>query len=185
MRRPVHRRLPPVCWLAPLLVAAACGLELEEEGADTEATTTTVAEVVEDDAPPVVVGAPTIMEELESGDCFNEYRWEAEGRRIEVVTELPCGEPHKGEVYLVAQYPAPFGTPYPGDDAMARYARGTCYDAFEAFVGIPFELSAFEIGVVTPNQTNFEDEDARYRGITCYVFQPEVSLVGSARGTRT
>jgi hypothetical protein len=187
MRRPAALR--PLLGLAPLLLLAACGLELESEGADAaeEAETTTTVAPADGagDAPPLVVGAPTIMEELDAGDCFNEYRWMQDGRRVDVVTEISCSEPHTGEVYLVAQYPAPFGTPYPGDDAMARYARGVCYQGFEAFVGVPYEVSAFEIGTVTPGQANFEDEAARYRGITCYVHQPGVALVGTAANSRS
>jgi hypothetical protein len=186
MRRPTALR--SLLGLAPVLLLGACGLELENEGADADdgsATTTTVVLADQDeDAPPLVVGAPTIKEELDVGDCFNEYRWMQDGRRVEVITEVACTEPHTGEVYLTLQYPAPFGTPYPGDDAMARYARGACYQGFEAFVGVPYEVSAFEIGTVTPTQANFEDEAARYRGITCYVHQPGVALVGTAANSR-
>src|SRR5690606_17678860 len=114
---------------------------------------------------------------------FNHYQWDEDGRRIEVTTRVACTEPHHGEVYHSTQYPAPFGTPYPGDDAMRRYAQGTCYRAFEAFIGVRYEVSKFTIGVVTPNQSNFEDERARYRGITCYVEQPGEVLTGSARGS--
>ncbi len=128
MRRPPALR--PLLGLAPLLLLGACGLELESESADRPEESTTTTSVALDGggaaAPPIVVGAPTIMEELDTGDCFNEYRWMQDGRRVEVVAEIGCGEPHTGEVYLTLQYPAPFGTPYPGDDAMARYARAAC-----------------------------------------------------------
>ena len=170
--------------LAALVSAAAggCSLDLQDE---TVETTTTIP--VDDGPvrPPTIVGAPVLATDLIVGDCFNEYHYDdpTTGDRVDVISLVGCGDPHDGEVFYFGEYPAPFGTPYPGDDAMRRYAQGTCYQQFEPFVGILYELSELQIGVVTPNQINFEDEKARYRGITCTVTLPGEKLIGTTRNT--
>ncbi len=67
---------------------------------------------------------------------------------------------------------------------MRGFALRVCYEQFEAFVGEIYELSVYEIGVFTPNRTNFEHEVARYRGVHCWLYEDSVeSVSGSARGT--
>ena len=51
-------------------------------------------------------------------------------------------------------------------------------------MGETYELSVFEIGVFTPTRTNFEHEEARYRGIHCWLYHTDdLPLSESARGT--
>ena len=65
---------------------------------------------------------------------------------------------------------------------MTAVAVSQCYEGFEDFVGIIYELSELEINYLTPNRTNFEHEIAQFRGVHCYLFQDDGSeLLGSAK----
>jgi hypothetical protein len=126
-----------------------------------------------------IVGDPLNQFTLVLGDCFNRYDVGA----TNVTTKLPCDEPHQREVYATATHPARFGEPWPGDDALQQYGLRLCYQNFQAFVGVIYELSELGIGVLTPPQENWDDERARYRGITCYLTRNDGKpLVGSMRG---
>ena len=100
-----------------------------------------------------------------------------------ITTRVPCEESHQREVYATLTHPAPFGEPWPGEDALQRYGLRLCYQNFAGFAGIIYELSELGIGVLTPPKLNWEDERARYRGITCYAARNDGRpLVGSMRG---
>ena len=121
---------------------------------------------------------------LVEGDCFNRFEGLQAGRRLAITARTGCDEPHWGEVYHTFDLEAPHPAIYPGDDAVRGFALRVCYEQFEAFVGEVYELSAYEIGVFTPNRTNFEHEVARYRGVHCWLYDPnEEQLSGTARGT--
>jgi hypothetical protein len=125
------------------------------------------------------VGEPVNKYTLDVGDCFNRYD------SIEVTTRVSCDTPHDREVYFKATYPAPFGQPFPGQDAMQRYGVNVCYEHFQEYVGIIYELSELGIGVIAPTQENFEDEKARYRGITCFLLRNDHQpLAASMRDSR-
>lgn len=126
-----------------------------------------------------ILGDPLNQFTLVLGDCFNRYDVGTNA----ITTKLSCDEPHQREVYFVASHPAAFGEPWPGDDALQRYAQRLCYQNFAAFVGVIYELSELGIGALTPPQPNWEDERARFRGITCYVVRNDGKpMVGSMRG---
>jgi hypothetical protein len=58
----------------------------------------------------------------------------------------------------------------------------SCYDAFTEFVGIDYELSGLEIGVVIPEEPNWVA--GPYRTLECYLYSIEGQLSGSMRGSR-
>ena len=119
---------------------------------------------------------------LVGGDCFNRFEGLQAGRRLAITARTGCDEPHWGEVYHTFELDAPHPAVYPGDDAVRGFARRVCYEQFEAFVGEVYELSVYEIGVFTPNRTNFEHEVARYRGVHCWLYDPnDESMSGTAR----
>ena len=121
---------------------------------------------------------------LVDGDCFNRFEGLQAGRRLAITARVGCDEPHWAEVYHTFELDAPHPAVYPGDDAVAGFALRVCYEHFEAFVGEPYELSVYEIGVFTPNRTNFEHEVARYRGVHCWLYDAnDERLSGTARGT--
>lgn len=169
--------------VAVLVVVALAGACTDGDGADASTESTLPDEALElpTTAPtttsPEPVGEPVSRYELQVGDCFNVYD------HLDLTTRVPCEVPHDREVFHAEGHPAPHGEPYPGDREMQRYARSVCYAQFEAFAGTLYELSRLGIGAITPNKTNFEDNKARYRGITCYVHDTSrAPLVGSMRG---
>jgi Septum formation len=162
-----------------LLTAVGCSGDQGSPGADaasgaagtpTSSTTSTTVPIV---------GDPVNQYTLVLGDCFNRY----EVDKQEITAKVPCEGPHQREVFATLVHPSPFGDPWPGDDALQRYGLRLCYQGFEAFVGIIYELSELGIGVLTPPQINWEDAKARYRGITCYLVRNDGQpLMGSMRG---
>ena len=121
---------------------------------------------------------------LVSGDCFNRFEGLQAGRRLAITARVDCDEPHWAEVYHTFDLDAPHPAVFPGDDAVRGFALRVCYEQFEAFVGEVYELSVYEIGVFTPNRTNFEHEVARYRGVHCWLYDANDEMVsGTARGT--
>ncbi len=121
---------------------------------------------------------------LVEGDCFNRFEGLQAGRRLAITARTGCDEPHWGEVYHTFDLDAPHPAIYPGDEAVRGFALRVCYEQFEAFVGESYELSVYDIGVFTPNRTNFEHEVARYRGVHCWLYDPnDESVSGSARDT--
>jgi len=121
---------------------------------------------------------------LVEGDCFNRLEGLQSGRRLAITARVGCDQSHWAEVYHTFELDAPHPAVYPGDDAVRGFARRVCYEQFEAFVGETYELSVFEIGVFTPTRTNFEHEQARYRGVHCWLYHTDdLPLSETARGT--
>lgn len=121
---------------------------------------------------------------LVDGDCFNRFEGLQAGRRLAITARIGCDEPHWAEVYHTFELDAPFPAVYPGDDAVRGFALRVCYEQFESFVGESYELSVYEIGVFTPNRTNFEHDVARYRGVHCWLYNPDdEQAAGTAAAT--
>ena len=118
---------------------------------------------------------------LGAGDCFNRLENLSAGQSVVITSLISCTEPHDHQIYYLLNYPAPHPSIYPGDSVMREFAVQSCYQQFAEWVGNDYETSELDIGVITPPQSNFEDDDARYRVIHCWVsrFDGE-SLVGDA-----
>ncbi|HIG25776.1 MAG TPA: hypothetical protein EYG34_03545 [Acidimicrobiia bacterium] len=185
----VARRRILFSFLALALLANACGSQDTEDLAttDTVAPTTLVETrptLVEENAPDWV-GEPVNLHDLKAGDCFNQYSWATEDRQIELSTKVPCQAPHQFEIYKLVQHPARNGAPWPGDEEMVAFAISQCYESFEGFVGLIYELSELELDYLTPNRSNFEHEIAQFRGVHCYLYLDQGGeLIGSSRGSQ-
>ena len=187
--RTTRRRLLAAVAMAILL--AACTDDPSDPQSPTSGpaeATTSIVEVrptLADEGIPNWVGDVVNLHDLEDGACFNRYSWVQDDRHVELDTRVPCGGPHQHEVYLRTEHPARAGAPWPGDREMEAFARAQCYGAFAAFVGEIYELSELELGYLTPSRTDFEHEDARFRGIHCYLLRDDgEEMVGSARDSR-
>lgn len=119
---------------------------------------------------------------LRVGDCFNRLESLAARRSTAVTSLIDCELPHDHQIYHVLAYPAPHPSIYPGDKVMGSFAVQSCYREFAAWVGRDYETSELDIGVITPTQMNFEDDESRYRSIHCWVerFDGE-PLIGDTR----
>ncbi len=187
--RTTRRRLLAAVAMAILL--AACTDNPSDPQSPTSGpaeATTSIVEVrptLADEGIPNWVGDVVNLHDLEDGACFNRYSWVQDDRHVELDTRVPCGGPHQHEVYLRTEHPARAGAPWPGDREMEAFARAQCYGAFAGFVGEIYELSELELGYLTPSRTDFEHEDARFRGIHCYLLRDDgEEMVGSARDSR-
>ena len=187
--RTTRRRLLAAVAMAILL--AACTDDPSDPQSPTSGpaeATTSIVEVrptLADEGIPNWVGDVVNLHDLENGACFNRYSWVQDDRHVELDTRVPCGGPHQHEVYLRTEHPARAGAPWPGDREMEAFARAQCYGAFADFVGEIYELSELELGYLTPSRTDFEHEDARFRGIHCYLLRDDgEEMVGSARDSR-
>ncbi len=108
--------------------------------------------------------------DLGPGSCFNQYSTLGEtGSTTEETRVVDCSEPHEGEVYLQLPYPAGAGEPYPGVSAMIGWTEQQCYQAFEDFVGLQYELSGLQIGTMQPTFETWTGAGL-HREVTCYVY---------------
>ena len=184
-----RRRLLAAVAMAILL--AACTDDPSDPQSPTSGPTEVTTSIVEvrptlaDEGIPNWVGDVVNLHNLEDGACFNRYSWVQDDRHVELDTRVPCGGPHQHEVYLRTEHPARAGAPWPGDREMEAFARAQCYGTVADFVGKIYELSELELGYLTPTRTDFEHEDARFRGIHCYLLRDDgEEMVGSARDSR-
>ena len=187
--RTTRRQLLAAVAMAILL--AACTDDPSDPQSPTSGlveATTSIVEVrptLADEGIPNWVGDVVNLHNLEDGACFNRYSWVQNDRHVELDTRVPCGGPHQHEVYLRTEHPARAWAPWPGDREMEAFARAQCYGTFADFVGKIYELSELELGYLTPTRTDFEHEDARFRGIHCYLLRDDgEEMVGSARDSR-
>ena len=176
---------------AVLLLAGACSEDADAPPPSALGPATVTTSIVEarptlaDEGIPDWVGDVVPLHDLADGPCFNRYSWVQNDRHVEIDTRVPCEGPHQHEVYLRTDHPARAGAPWPGDREMEAYARAECYGAFAAFVGKIYELSELELGYLTPSRVDFEHEEARFRGIHCYLMVEDgAEMVGSARDSR-
>lgn len=112
---------------------------------------------------------------LEVGDCFN---YNASQETVSEVDFVSCDDPHQFEVYNNSDITAatlPVGT------AMEEEVFDACYEAFELYVGVPYEQSSFEIQNLQPTVGSWANGD---RTINCLIISQDGSdLVGSARNS--
>lgn len=157
--------------------------------AETEAAAPTTAvpgdgENEDDEISPLdITGEIVSQHDLVDGDCFNQVDSVRAGRKVTITSRLDCDQPHWAEVFHTFEVDAPHPAIYPGTRAMEDLARRGCYERFESFVGLIYELSVLRIGIFIPDRGNFEHPEARYRGIHCWLYHGEEETVeGSVRG---
>ena len=192
-----ERRPSPIRWALPALVLGAtallgaCSSNADEgAGAGGDSTSGAGENAAEDseelEGEPEWTGAPLNPFDLRAGQCFNQVSWidREQDRRISITASIDCAEPHDKEVYHEAEFPAPNGAPFPGEDQMTAWSQEVCYEAFEDFVAEEYELSVYDIDFLQPTKETFEHPVGRHRRVTCYLFSTvEDKMVGSAFGT--
>ncbi|WP_419917613.1 septum formation family protein [Candidatus Poriferisocius sp.] len=128
-------------------------------------------------------GTVTEPYDLLVGTCFNQYSYRDRNDLLaRLTTAIGCTRPHNAQVYAMVLHDAPPGAPYPGEEAVDTWGQMQCYQKFESFVGLAYELSQLEIGMITPRRDTWEGEDS-HRLIACYVYSLERKLlVGTMNG---
>lgn len=80
----------------------------------------------------VVTAGDVLLEDLQPGDCVRRLPAGA----VRTLEAVPCGEPHRAEVYAVFDLTAPPGGTYPGDEEVRRVTDGGC-DRRSTELGLP------------------------------------------------
>ena len=156
------------------LAATGCAGEESEEPRLDEVFVEPTAEPdllpTEEDLRDRFEGLVTEPYDLLVGTCFNQYRYlDRNDLPAQLTTAIGCTRPHNAQVYAIVIHEAPPGAPYPGEKAVNDWGQMQCYDRFEPFVGLAYELSELDIGMITPSRTDWEGENY-HRRISCYVF---------------
>ena len=163
------------------LAAAGCGGDESEESLLDEVFVEPTAEPdllpTEEDLRDRFEGTVTDPYDLLVGTCFNQYTYlDRNDLPAQLTTAIGCTRPHNGQVYAILIHDAPPGTPYPGEEAVNAWGVLQCYERFEPFVGLFYEKSELDIGVITPSRTDWESDD-NLRRISCYVFSRKRLLI--------
>lgn len=112
--------------------------------------------------------------ELRVGDCLDGF---TDDEQISTIRAVPCAEEHTDEIY--AAVPIPDGDEYPGDDAIMELANTGCYDEFEEFIGIPWDDSELDFGLLAPTEHSWDEGD---REVLCTVGIPNRTTTGTLEG---
>ncbi|GLJ60158.1 MULTISPECIES: septum formation family protein [Microbacterium] len=123
----------------------------------------------------VTEGGTVDVFSLEVGDCTGATA-EGEVTDIEVV---PCDEPHDSEVYH--EFEMEDGE-WPGEAAVDTAAEEGCTgEAFEAFIGLPYDQSELYVTYLTPLEDTWSDPSVADRLIQCMAYMPGEELTGTLR----
>lgn len=102
---------------------------------------------------------------------------------VEVVEyeAVDCAQVHDAEVFALPQHPAPVDAPYPGEVALDQMAEERCREAFEGYVGRPYDESVLYSTFLRPSQASWDLADDRE--IVCLlVGEPLDGADGSTNG---
>jgi hypothetical protein len=101
----------------------------------------TIVSADRDDGGAIAGAGDVAADELVVGDCLD---WpDPDVDVVDRVDGIPCDEPHDAEIYAITRLSAGPGEPYPGFDGLIDEAADACVEAFEGYVGIPYELDEF------------------------------------------
>lgn len=167
--------------LSLALVTAGCGSDEPEDSLLDEVFVVPTAEPdllpTEEDLRDRFEGTVTDPYDLLVGTCFNQYTYRDRNDLLaQLTTAIGCTRPHNAQVYAIVIHDAPAGAPYPGEEAVNGWGVLECYDRFEPFVGLVYEKSELDIGMITPSRTDWEGAD-NLRRISCYVFSRKHLLI--------
>jgi len=109
-------------------------------------------------------GDQTDIFDIAIGDCLNDGVFEGEANSVPVVD---CSELHESEAYSSFLLS---GTSYPGQEDIETSADDGCYEAFEEFVGIPWDDSTLDYSYYFPTKGTWRTGD---REILCLVHETD------------
>lgn len=171
----------PIALVVVLLVALpATGCARAQRKAS-PSTTTTSAPSGSDAGP---AGTPVGLVDINAGACFNDVADPT--RKPLAVLVVDCAVPHTYEAYDVITWSPPNGAGapgrgYPGKDQMRLAAEDSCYTTFEAWMGVEWKRSDYDIATWWPSADSWAKAD---RTILCAVFKAVGgTTTGSVRGT--
>lgn len=102
---------------------------------------------------------------------------EVTAETISTVPVVPCSDEHDYEVYYELQLP---GDEFPGEDAVTAAAEEGCAAQFEAFAGIPYDLSALNYKYLTPTEQSWTQLDDH--AVSCLILDMDGQVSGTLKG---
>lgn len=122
--------------------------------------------------PPGRQAAPA---EPQVGQCVQN----AESEEISGLQVTDCAKPHQAEIFYTVELSAKQRIP---EEDLSDYARDTCIDAFEGYVGRSYEESELDTTELYPSEESWA---AGERRIVCFVISPDDEpLVGSVKDSK-
>lgn len=139
----------------------------------------TERDVERDEDGAVVDGGEVGAFRLQVGDCFVEPESESE---VEAVDAVNCDQEHMYEVYDSITIDLGDDADFPGITEIQELAGDLCLEGFEAFVGVPYETSIYDIAYLYPTQVTWDALDDRE--VVCLIAHYDGTMkTGSANGT--
>jgi len=100
----------------------------------------------------------TSVADLEVGRCYDlPDREPGEVTTIRSLEEIPCDEPHDGEVFAQGELNPDRDRDYPGAEDAYEEAFDECIARFEAYVGLPYEQSVFVVDALVPEEDAWDE----------------------------
>jgi len=122
------------------------------------------------------LGGNTSAFNVEVGQCVQL----PDGSTISRVEVVECTAEHDGEVYHIEKLT---DKERPSEDWLNMRMESICSNAFEGYVGIPYEESELDYTILYPSPGSWEQGD---REIICFIISGEgtdVQLSGSMKGS--
>ncbi len=124
----------------------------------------------------ITVPMTLTFESLRVGDCFDVLN--PDDPSLISLQGIPCSDEHVFEVFFVGDMP---DGAFPGDEAIFTFANENCLPAFEEYVGVAFDQSAWFATPLGPGEADWENGIQR---VTCQLHNDGATPVtGSARGS--
>ncbi len=130
-------------------------------------------------------GSKTV-DDIAVGDCMDIPEEDV----FSEIDPIDCTEPHDLEVYALvdlSDISLEFSSValYPGDDAVYEAAYNACWDAFESYVGVPYEDSVLYLDTFTPTLEGWEERGDRIANCVLYEVNADATeLIQSRRSLR-
>jgi len=121
--------------------------------------------------------------DVEIGQCFTaqtEVRAE-----LSELNAVACDQPHQQEAYAKVAYVAPNGgdsSIYPGDAALASFAKGACAEQFTDYVGVSYLDSRLFFTYLLPSARGWEQQEDRT--VLCFITATDRQLTQSVKGSK-
>lgn len=120
---------------------------------------------------------------VQTGQCFNP----PSGVKAELseLAAVACTQPHTQEAYASLVYRPPAGgdaSVYPGDAALASFAKGSCAQAFTSYVGVSYLDSSLFFTYLLPSARSWEQGSDRT--VLCFVLTTGKPLTKTVKGSK-
>ncbi|MFC8922884.1 septum formation family protein [Cellulosimicrobium sp. NPDC057127] len=92
------------------------------------------------------------------------------------VPVVPCASDHQAEVYAITHLAA---GDFPGDEGVQALAEDFCFEAFESYVGLPYEDSELYAWWFSPTEENWTWGD---RSVQCFLEPLSGTVTGTLEG---